>query len=60
MLSFIIIFVSISGFLNHKSVKESFLGKTTTSLTIFSIHLSTIVSPECVAKALFLSIKISL
>jgi hypothetical protein len=40
VLSFIVIFVSISGFFNHKSVKESFFGNITMSLTVISVHFS--------------------
>ncbi|NCB13730.1 MAG: hypothetical protein EOM78_19150 [Erysipelotrichia bacterium] len=58
-LSFISIFVQISGFLSHKSFKESVCGKITISLLIFSTQFSTTFAQDSVAIALFQSIKIS-
>ncbi|MDR1944934.1 MAG: hypothetical protein LBQ59_02335 [Candidatus Peribacteria bacterium] len=46
VLSFIEILVSISGFFSHKSVKESFFGNITISLTIFSNQFSTTTPQE--------------
>jgi hypothetical protein len=56
VLSFTKIFVSISGFLNHKSFSESLFGKIIISL---SIHQDSNVFQLNVAIALFQSIKIS-
>jgi hypothetical protein len=60
VLSFTIIFVSISGFFSPKSFKESFSGRITISLGIFVIQFSYTTSHEAVAIALFQSMIISL
>ncbi len=59
VLSFTLIWVETSGFLSPKSLSESFVGNTTTSLFTFSIPFSWVFDPESVAIALFPSITTS-